>query len=58
VFFQAWGTSRGMNAQVLGPPTADHEAEFAGQHPGDLVGVAVQMEQAGGTGRQGFPRIS
>ena len=33
---------------------ADHESEFAGEHPGDLVAVVVQMEEARGAGRQGF----
>src|SRR5438132_14402734 len=33
---------------------ADHKREFAGEHPGDLVAVAVQMEEARGTDRQGF----
>ena len=47
-----------MNAQVPGPPTVtvvtDHEGEFAGEHPGDLVAVVVQMEEACGAGWQGF----
>jgi hypothetical protein len=29
-------------------------APSAGEHPGDLVAVAVQMEEACGAGRQGF----
>src|SRR6478752_9680533 len=33
---------------------ADHESEFAREHPGDLVAVMVQMEGACGTSRQGF----
>src|SRR6266436_3693283 len=33
---------------------ADHKGELAGEHPGDLVAVAVQMEEARGAGRQGF----
>src|ERR1700736_4207372 len=33
---------------------SDHKSEFAGEHPGDLVAVAVQMQEACGTGRQGL----
>src|SRR5258708_6251621 len=37
-----------------GDLVADLEGELAGEHPGDLGAVAVQMEEARGAGRQGF----
>src|SRR5207249_4828603 len=37
-----------------GDLVADLKSDLAGEHPGDLVAVAVQMEEARGTGRQGF----
>src|SRR5712664_1963009 len=33
---------------------ADLKGDLAGEHPGDLVAVAVQMEEALGAGRHGF----
>jgi hypothetical protein len=35
-----------------GDLVADLKGELAGEHPGDLVAVAVQMEEARDAGRQ------
>lgn len=37
-----------------GDLVADLESEFAGEHPGYLVAVVMQMTEARGAGRQGL----